>query len=124
MRIEFYRKDDPGRVVGTATWDGRRPHFETEDDDARAALESIFRPTPVVVDDGAFRYLGATGEAVLQPGSVEWFREAAFTRSAAEGLSVRVVPELAGEGGWDPAAAYRTFRDAMKQLFDQAKEAP
>jgi hypothetical protein len=123
MRIEFYRKDDPGRVVGTAIWDGRRAQLEAEEETIRASLDRIFLPTPVVVEDGAFRYLGASGEAVIQPGSLEWFREAAFARSESEGLAVRVVPELAGEGGWDPAAAYRTFRESMRRRFEEAQEA-
>jgi hypothetical protein len=122
MRIEFYEKDDPQKVVGTATWDGRRPRIETKDETVRATVERIFRPTPVVVDDGAFRYLGAKGEAMLQPGSVEWFREAALTRASAEELSARIVPEVDGERGWDPAAAYRTFRDSIRRLFEQEKD--
>jgi hypothetical protein len=122
MRIEFYRKDHPEQVVGTATWDGREARVEAEEDSTAEAIKRIFMRTAVVVQDGAFRYLGANGEAVLQPGSLDWFREAALARSAPEGLSVRVVPELSGEGGWDPAAAYRTFREAMRRRFEQSRE--
>jgi hypothetical protein len=117
MRVEFLRDDDNNVVVGSAGWDGRRPVLEADEDDVRHSLERIFRATPVVVNDGSFRYLGANGEAVLQPGSLDWFREAALVRSQEQGLRARIVPEVAGEGGWDPAAAYRTFRDSIRRLY-------
>ena len=63
--------------------------------------------------------LGARGESVIQPGSIEWFRAAAFDRAEREGFAVRVVPEVTGQGGWDPAAAYRTFREDMTRLIDR-----
>jgi hypothetical protein len=69
-----------------------------------------------VVDDPSFRSLGAYGESVVQPGSLEWFVAASFTRAQAEGLGVRLVPEVTGQGGWDPAASYRTFRSTVRHL--------
>jgi hypothetical protein len=116
LRAEFHRRDDGSEVVGAAWWDGRRVHVESDDEEVRGGLERIFRLTPVVVDDPAFRSLGAHGETVLEPGSLEWFEAAAFARAGAEGLSVRMVPELMGQGGWDPAAAYRTFRSTIRRL--------
>jgi hypothetical protein len=31
---------------------------------------------------------------------------------------VRLVPEVAGQGGWDPAAAYRSFPAAVGRLIE------
>ncbi len=115
MHVEFHRADAPEKVVATATWDGRRALIEAEADDMRAAVEHLFRPTPVVVDDGAYRAIGTRGEVVLQPGTLEWFRAAAFARGAAAGLVARSVPGIE-EGGWDPAAQYRTFSEAIGRL--------
>ena len=117
MRAEFYRGDESGTVVGTATWDSFRVQVESDDPKTRRAIGRIFRPTPVVVDDAALRSLGANGEAVLQPGSMEWFEAAATRRAADEGLAVRLVPEARGHGGWDPASAYRTFRQSVDRIL-------
>lgn len=115
LRIEFHRADAPDDVVGAATWDGRRLELHADDPGVRSALERIFRPTPVVVDDPALRGMGTSGEVVLQPGSVEWFERAAFVRASEVGLVARVVrPGV--EGGWDPAAAYRRFREQVRRL--------
>jgi hypothetical protein len=115
LRIEFHRPDAPEEVVGTATWDGRRLEVRAEDPQARSAIERVFRPTPVAVEDRALRRAGTRGEVVLQPGSVEWFEGAAFARAREVGLVARVVrPRL--EGGWDPAANYRRFRDQVRRL--------
>jgi len=116
MRAEFYRPDDEGVVVGVARWDGRVAHVESDDDRTRSVISRIFRATPVVVDDASLRPMGARGEAVLQPGSLDWFRAAAASRARQEGLQVRFVPEAGGQGGWDPASAYRTFRQAVARM--------
>jgi hypothetical protein len=117
MKAEFTRTDDGADVVGTAVWEGRRVRIDATDPDVRSALERVFKPSPVVVDEPTtFLSPGARGEVVIQPGSLDWFREAAFTRGPAEGFAVRLVPEVAAQGGWDPAAAYRTFRSAMDRL--------
>ena len=115
LRIEFHRPDAPDDVVGAATWDGRRVEVVAEDPEVRSAIQQVFRPTPVVVDDPALRAMGTSGEVVLQPGSVEWFERAAFARAPAVGLVARVVrPGV--EGGWDPAANYRRFRNQVRRL--------
>src|SRR5918992_4329488 len=120
MRVEFHPPDDPERVVAEADWDGSRAVVRATDEDRRDAGERFFRPTPVVLEDPALRPRGARGETMLQPGSLEWFRAAALTRAAEAGLAVRIVPEVAGPGGWDPAAAYRTFRESVDLLVGRS----
>jgi hypothetical protein len=115
VRAEFLRD---GNLAGTAVWDGKRAVVESSDPEPRKALAWIFRVTPVVVDDASLRSLGAHGESVIQPGSLEWFLAAASSRGAAEGFEVRFVPEVVGEGGWDPAASYRTFRSTVRRLVE------
>lgn len=115
MRAEFFHPDSPDRTVGAATWDGSRARIDAEDEAARAALQRIFRPTPVSVDDPALRSAGTTGPVVLPPGSLRWLLAAARTRSAAEGMAVRLVPEPREAVGWDPAGAYRTFGEAVER---------
>jgi hypothetical protein len=120
MRAEFYRPDDPETVVGTARWDGHRAQIEAEDDEVRSAIVRIFRPTPVVVDAPSLGPLGSKGEAVVQPGSMEWFRLAATTRAPTSGLRARLVPEVPPRTGWDPASAYQTFRQVVTRLESPA----
>ena len=120
MRADFYRPDDPETAVGTARWNGRRAEVESSDPDIRAALTRLFRSTPVVVDDAAHRPAGSFGEAVVQPGSLEWFRLAALSRAAGADLKARLVPEVQGRSGWDPASAYRTFRQVVTRLESPA----
>src|SRR5206468_10960508 len=79
VRAEFLPADEGDEVVGVARWDGRRAVVEAEDPAVRAALERIFKPRPVVVDDPSYRSPGARGESVIQPGNDEWFRAAAYT---------------------------------------------
>lgn len=114
VRAEFYRPDDAERVVAVVRWDGRRAVVEAEGE-LGEALARVFRLTPVVVEDASLRTLGASGEAMVQPGSVDWFRLAAVTRAPEAGLRARLVPEVR-EGGWDPAAAYRSFTEVVQQL--------
>jgi len=116
MRAEFYRADDPETVLGTARWDGHRVTVESDQPEVRAAISRIFRPAPVVVDDPSLRSLGAGGESLLEPGSLEWFEAAAVRRAPDEGFAVRVVPEAVGHGGWDPASAYCTFRQSVYRI--------
>ncbi len=120
MRAEFYRPGDPETVVGTARWDGRRAQVEASDDEIRSVLRRIFRSSPVVADDSSLRPLGSTGESVLQPGSLEWFRAAATSRATGSGLAARLVPEVPPRTGWDPASAYRTFRQVVARLESPA----
>ncbi len=116
MRVEFVRPNAPEDVVGRAHWDGRRAVVEAEDDDVRAKLQHVFRITAVVANDASMRMLGASGDSVLQPGNLEWFRAAALTRAEAEGLSARIVPDLEPGEGWDPAGDYRTFRNEIRRI--------
>ena len=124
MRIEFARLADPADAgtaqpsasVATAEWTGRDVELHVADDTARDALERILRPTPVSTDDGSYRRLGTHGDSVLQPGTLEWFRAASFARAPLEGLVARVVPSVELGAGWDPAAQYRTFEDAVERF--------
>jgi len=123
MKAEFYREDAPDDVVATAAWDGRDVTVECEDEAIGATLAKSFRRTPIVTDDAAYRRQGTSGEVQIQPGSLEWFRAAAQVRATAEsGLLVRVVPGIT-EGGFDPAAGYRSFDDAVERLSNRASGA-
>jgi hypothetical protein len=120
MRVAFHRPEEPDTVVATAIWDGGAVRVEAEDDAIRHTLMRAFRPTPVVVDAPALRRQGTHGEVIVQPGTLEWFREVAKARATQEsGLSARFVPGVT-EGGYDPAAQYRTFADSVDRLTDGA----
>jgi hypothetical protein len=70
----------------------------------------------VAVDDASRRRLGTSGDVVMQPGSLEWFRAVANTRARlVSGLGARFVPGLAA-GGYDPAAGYRPFDEQLERL--------
>jgi hypothetical protein len=89
---------------------------EAEDAELKAAIQRAFRPVPVVVDDPSLRYPGTSGESVLQPGDLEWFRAVAQVRVPAEtGLIARAVPGVTA-GGYDPAANYRRFSEQIERL--------
>ena len=109
MLAEFYKEKAPDDVLGRATWDASGARIDTEDESVRSSLARIFRPLPVVVDDPSLRSYGTSGPVQLTPGSLQWFRAAAEGRAADEGFRVRLVPQLRGSMGWDPAGAYRTF---------------
>lgn len=113
MRAELYRPAEPLRVVAVARWSGSGASIEVIE--PVEGLDRILRPTPVVASDPALLPRGAHGEAVLQPGSLEWFRAALLTRAPSLGLAVRfVVDEV--RNGWDPAANYRTFDEQVGRL--------
>lgn len=127
MKAEFYvpppappadqpdAKPDPPTLVGTAVWRDGVVEIEAGDE-LRPALEHVFRKTPVVTDDAAYRRFGTHGAVQIQPGDLEWFRAAAQVRAAAEaGVIARLVPGVS-EGGFDPAAGYRTFEDSIERL--------
>jgi hypothetical protein len=124
MRAELYRPDAPDELVAVARWDGRVASVEPVSDGDVDGLDRLFRPTPVVIDDPSLLQLGQTGESLLQPGGVEWFRAALLTRAPRLGLSVRFVPEVEPGRGWDPAAAYRTFEDEIERLSAEPRERP
>jgi hypothetical protein len=114
IRAELFRHDAPDAVVAVATWREGSAAIEPTGGEVEG-LDSILRPTPVVVDDPALRPLGTHGEVALPPGSLEWFREALLTRGATLGLAVRFVAEEV-TNGWDPASNYRTFEEQARRL--------
>jgi hypothetical protein len=120
MRAEFYRPDDPDTVVGTARWDGHKVHVDAQDTETRSLIQRIFRASPVASDDASLRSQATSGESVFQPGSLEWFRTAALSRASGAGLTPRLVPEVPARTGWDPASAYRTFRQVVTRLESPA----
>jgi hypothetical protein len=118
MRAELYRpppaEGASETVVAAATWKDGRASIEVLDPGA-SGLESIVRPTPVVVDDPSLRAQGTRGDVLLQPGDRDWFVAAVRARGHALGLSVRFVAEP-GPGGWDPASQYRRFDQQIDKL--------
>ena len=114
MRAELYRPDSPEDVVAVATWEAGKGHLEVADPSV-SGLQAILRSTPIVVDDPSLRRQGTHGPTLLQPGDLEWFRAALLTRAADLGLAVRFVFGRQ-EGGWDPAAQYRTFEEQVERL--------
>ena len=117
MKVEFYDPEDEQKAtVATAAWDGSGVTVTAADETARDALAHAFRRSAVVVDDPSLRRLGTSGDVVIQPGSLEWFRAAANVRATREsGLSARFVPGL-DAGGFDPAAGYRRFDEQLERL--------
>jgi hypothetical protein len=124
VQVEFSRPPPPAEgeepappeVVATVTWNDGDAVIETDDEGVRDSLAKAFRHTPVVTDDAAYRSLGASGEVVVQPGSLTWFLAAAQVRVPAEtGLAPRFVPGVT-RGGYDPAAGYRPFDQAIERL--------
>jgi hypothetical protein len=121
MRVEYSLPDDEAKsTVASAVWDGREVLVEADDDARRDAITKGFRRTPVVTNDAAYRRMGTSGEVVVQPGDLQWFRIVAQTRVPAEtGLVPRFIPR-APLGGYDPAAGYRTFRDQIERLDERS----
>jgi hypothetical protein len=116
MKVEFHRPDEPDDVLAIATWNDGASVVEADDDATREALIRAFRSTPVVVDDASYRRQGTHGEVVIQPGTYEWFRAVVQARVPTEtGLAGRLVPGIR-EGGFDPAAGYRTFEEQIERL--------
>ena len=114
MRAELYRPDAPETTVAVATWSQGRVTLEVLDPSVEE-LDTLLRPTPVVVDDPSLRGPGTHGESLLEPGSPAWFRAALVGRAEALGLRVRfVAPRIVG--GWDPAASYRSFDEQVERL--------
>jgi hypothetical protein len=116
MKVELHRPDEPDIVVASIGWTGGGAVVETDDDALRTSLGRVFRRTPVVIDDASYRRLGTTGAVLIQPGGMEWFRAVVQSRIPEEaGLVGRFVPGVT-EGGFDPAAGYRTFEDQIERL--------
>jgi len=114
VRAELYRVEAPESPVAIATWSQGRGRLEVLDGSI-PELGSVLRATPVVVDDPSLRRPGTSGASMLEPGSAEWFRAALIQRCEPLGLQVRFVAEEI-VGGWDPAAAYRTFGEQIERL--------
>jgi hypothetical protein len=114
LRAELYRPDEPEPVLAAATWSSDGASIDVIEPGVEG-LDRILRPTPVVLTDPALLPRGAHGEAVLQPGSLEWFRAALLTRAPPLGLAVRFVVDDVSNG-WDPAANYRGFREQVRRL--------
>ena len=116
MKVELSRPEEPDAIVATISWTGGRSVIDTPDDILRASLQKVFRRTPVVIDDASYRRLGTSGEVLIQPGDLEWFRAIVQARIPAEtSLVARFVPGVS-EGGFDPAAGYRTFEQQIERL--------
>jgi hypothetical protein len=106
----------PLPALASASWSDGEIVVESDDSDLKTKVEHAFRRTPVVVDDPSLRYPSTSGELVLQPGDLEWFRGVAQVRVPAEtGLVARFVPG-AIVGGYDPAANYRRFPEQVRRL--------
>lgn len=117
MNVEFYDPEDEQKTtVAMAAWDGADVTVTAADQTIRDALAHAFRRSAVAVDDASLRRLGTSGDVVIQPGNLEWFRVVANDRATTEsGLSARFVPGLAA-GGFDPAAGYRRFDEQLERL--------
>ncbi len=116
MQVEFHRPDAPDDVVATVAWIDAAPVITCDDDTIHVALTHAFRHTAVMIDDASYRRLGTSGAVVMQPGNLGWFRAVVQARVPAEaGLVGRFVPGVR-EGGYDPAAGYRTFDDSIDRL--------
>jgi hypothetical protein len=119
MKVQYRRPaegDEQPLVVATATWDGRDVHVQTEDPDVRKALDHAYRRTPVVTDDASARRIGTNGSVLIEPGGLEWFRAVTQVRVPAEtGLESVIIADII-EGGYDPAANYRSFEAQVDRL--------
>jgi hypothetical protein len=122
MKVEFASPDDEEKEpVASADWDGHEVTVSSDDDAVRERLARAFRRTPVVIDDAAYRRMGTSGEVVVEPGDLQWFRAVAQVRVPAEtGLVARFIPG-APAGGFDPAAGYRRFRDQVERLDERSR---
>jgi hypothetical protein len=122
MRVEFAAPDDEEKTtVASAEWDGHDVTVIAEDEGRRGALIRAFRRTPVVTNDASLRRMGTSGEVVVPPGDLRWFRVVAQTRVPAEtGLVARFIPGRS-VGGFDPAAGYRRFGEQSERLDERSR---
>ncbi|MFN8232345.1 MAG: hypothetical protein U0V56_02295 [Actinomycetota bacterium] len=117
MKVEFHLPDAPDEVLVTAAWRDGEVEVTSEDETRRARVEKAYRRTPASVDDGAYRRLGTSGEVVIAPGSLEWFRAVTQSRAQSEtGLVSRTVPDVRRGAGFDPAAGYRPFEEQVERI--------
>jgi hypothetical protein len=120
VKVEFSQADDEERTpLAEVAWIDGAADVRSDDEELATALRRAFRKSPVVTDDASLRRRGTSGEVVIQPGTLEWFRAVALVRAAAEtGLAARIVPEI--EGGFDPAADYRPFDEKIERLASRS----
>jgi hypothetical protein len=117
VKVEFHLPDAPDDVLVTAEWHDGEVVVTSDDETRRARVEKAYRRTPVVLDDASYRRMGTSGEVVIQPGTLEWFRAVTQSRARSEtGLSPRSVPDVRRGAGYDPAAGYRTFEEQVERL--------
>jgi hypothetical protein len=116
VRVRFAKPDAPEQIVAEASWDGSQVRFDAEEQDVREALQRIFRPTPIVLEDRSLLPAGTSGAVELEPGSLQWFLGAARVRAEAAGFKAVFVPEGTGQPGWDPAGGYRPFARQVERL--------
>jgi len=122
MKVEVPRpssEDTEPTVVARAGWNGRDVLIEADDRELRDSVGRAFRRTPVVVDDASARRMGTSGAVLIEPGGLEWFRAVALVRVPREaGLLPVLVADII-EGGYDPAANYRTFEAQIERLNER-----
>jgi hypothetical protein len=117
VRVEFHLPDAPDDVLVVAEWRDGEVVVTSEDETRRARVERAYRRTPVVLDDASYRRRGTSGEVVIQPGTLEWFRAVTQSRARSEtGLVSRSVPDVRRGAGYDPAAGYRSFEEQIERL--------
>ena len=116
MKVELSRPEEPDAVVATISWTDGRAVIDTPDD-------ILLRVAP----EGRPSDAGRAGRCVVpaarhvrrgldQPGDLEWFRAVVQARIPAEtSLAARFVPGVT-EGGFNPAAGYRTFEQQIERL--------
>lgn len=115
MRVEFHEPDAPDTVVAAAVWEGAHVDVESSDGARAEQVRRMFRPSPVAIDDPSLRAQGTYGDVLIQPGSLVWFRTVCKVRASEAGLVARFVSGSI-EGGYDPAAGYRPFEEAIERL--------
>lgn len=117
MRVEFFRPEDPEKVVAVVSWDGHEAVLESAEDPATgAAVTRVFRPAPVATDDPSLITSAGSGVSLVEPGTLRWFRAAALTRGPKAGLSPRFLVSAPVGSGFDPASNYRSFRDQVARI--------
>lgn len=114
MRAELYRPDAPDRIVAVARWTDGDVELDILVGSVEG-LDRLLRRTPILIPGGFPKQLGAAGDTLVQPGTLDWFRAAMVSRAPALGLAARVIADDV-RNGWDPASNYRTFEEQEERL--------